>query len=72
MSRKQNWLSLNTILGFVVLASLIYGSFVVGNWLSAQLGLGAWGIWGTLLLMSIPILIVFVLLRTWLKKIIMG
>lgn len=54
--------------GFLVLAVLIYVSFIVGDWIVDMLGLGDYGIFGTLLALTVPVIIVYWAWKTWLKQ----
>ena len=54
--------------GFLALAALVYVGFIVGDWIVDLLGLGDYGIFGTLLALGIPVIIVYWAWKTWLKK----
>lgn len=49
--------------GFAILAVLIYGGFIVGDWFTGFLGVSDWGIVGTLVALLVPTVIIYVLWR---------
>ncbi len=49
--------------GFIILAGLVYGGFIVGDWFTGIIGISDYGIIGTLLALLIPTLIIYVLWR---------
>jgi uncharacterized protein YqgC (DUF456 family) len=50
------------IKGFALLAILVYGSFMAGDWLVQNvLGASSWGFWGTLVALLIPTFILYML-----------
>jgi len=53
---------------FLILAVLIYVSFIVGDWALTVFGLGNLGIISTLLSLGVPVLIVYWAWKTWLKS----
>ncbi|MFA5365649.1 MAG: hypothetical protein WC325_10765 [Candidatus Bathyarchaeia archaeon] len=49
--------------GFVILAGLVYGGFIVGDWFTGIIGVSDWGMVGTLLALLIPTVIIYVVWR---------
>ena len=54
--------------GFLILAVLIYVSFIVGDWLIAAVGLNQYGIVGTLIALALPVIVIYWAWKTQLKK----
>jgi len=54
--------------GFLVLAVLIYVSYIIGDWTIDLFGLGQYGIFSTLLALGLPVFIVYWAWKTWLKQ----
>lgn len=54
--------------GFLVLAVLIYASFIVGDWAVSVVGLDQYGIAGTLIALALPVIVIYWAWKTQLKK----
>jgi len=54
--------------GFLVLAVLVYVSFIVGDYTVVALGLDQYGIGGTLIALALPVIVIYWAWKTWLKQ----
>lgn len=48
------------IKGYLIIVALLFGSYIVSDWLSSAIGLSAYGIWGTFAFWLVMALIVYV------------
>ena len=53
--------------GFLVLAVLVYVSFIVGDWVVTAVGLDQYGIGGTLVALALPVIVIYWAWKTQLK-----
>jgi len=63
---ERGWFKLS---GFIVFAVLVYVAFMVSDWIAKAIGLENWGIVGTLIILLLPILIIYYVLKRYLKSI---
>jgi len=54
--------------GFLIFAVLLYVAFMVSDWIANAMGLASWGTLGTLLIMILPVLIIYYVLKKHLKE----
>jgi hypothetical protein len=54
--------------GFILFAFIIYGGFIVSDWISKGLGLDQYGIGGTLVILALPVGLSYIVLKKYLWR----